>query len=120
MSPVAPALSRAQTKDKGIPGRKAEKKAAQRLGAVQRPGSGALDGAKGDYELGDFLIENKSAQGASFSVKQGVLHKAYQEALERSKQPAVAFQFVNEQGASEKRDRWVCVPEHVFKRLIGE
>jgi hypothetical protein len=120
MSPVAPALARLQTKDKGIPGRKAEKHAAKRLGAVQRPGSGVLDGAKGDYEKGEFLIENKSSQSASFTVKQPVLHKAYQEALERAKQPALAFQFVNELGQSEKRDRWVCIPEHVFKQLIGD
>jgi hypothetical protein len=119
-APIAPALRRSQTKDKGIGGRKAEKVAAKRMGAVLRPGSGLLDGAKGDYELGKFLIENKTSQSASFTVKQAVLHKVYQEALERSKNAAMAFQFINEHGDSEKRDRWVCLPEHLFLQLIGE
>jgi hypothetical protein len=117
--PIPPLLARSQTKDKGVAGRRAEKAAASRLGAVQRPGSGVIDGAKGDYEVGDFLMENKSSQGESFSIKQAQLHKIYQEALERTKVPALAFQFVNSQGQSEKRDRWVCVPEAVWKELVG-
>jgi hypothetical protein len=119
MSPLPPLLKAAQTKDKGVAGRKAEKAAAGRLGASLRPGSGALDGAKGDYEVGDFLMENKTTQSESYTLKQATLHKIYQESLERTKKPALAVQFVNARGQSEKRDRWVMIPESVFNDLVG-
>jgi hypothetical protein len=119
MSPLPPLLKNAQSKDKGVAGRKAEKIAAKRVGAVLTPGSGVIEGAKGDYKLGDFLIENKTTQSESYTLKQGTLHKIYQEALERTKVPALAVQYVNSQGQSDKRDRWIMVPEHVFKQLIG-
>lgn len=122
MSLIPPYLKRAakNDKDKGRPGRKAETSLAMRLGGTQRPGSGALAGAKGDVTIGDFLLENKSSQGASFSVKQEHFHKIYQEALEVSKNPALAFQFVDSQGKSEKRDRWVAIPEALFCELIDK
>lgn len=117
--PVPPALRRAakDARDKGTAGKKAEASLAKRLGGTLRPGSGAMDGAKGDVTVADFLIENKSSTNASFSVQQSHLHKIYQEALELSKTPALAFQFVNPQGQSGKRDRWVMVPESVWQEL---
>lgn len=120
--PLPPYLKRAQTKDKGIPGRKAESSIIKRLGAAGRPGSGAMDGAKGDMTKGEFLIENKSSSrdARSFTVQQAHLHKIYQEALELTRKPALAFQFVNAHGQSEKRDRWVCIPESVWQELVGE
>lgn len=119
MSIVPPYLKRAQTPDKGRAGRKAETSLAQRLGGQQVPGSGALSGAKGDVRKADFLVENKSSTNASFSIKQDVLIKIYQEALDVSKMPALAFQFVNSEGQSAKRDRWVCVPEHIWEEMVN-
>lgn len=116
---LSPMEKRAARPDKGIAGRKAETSLAKRIGGDLKPGSGALDGAKGDMTLGDFLIENKSSHGGdSFSIKKSVLHKIYQEGLEQTKSPALAFQFVNSQGQSEKRDRWVMVPEAVFQEMV--
>lgn len=120
MSPTPPYLKRASNPDKGIAGRKAESNAAKRIGADLRPGSGAMDGAKGDYQIGEFLIENKTSMHASFSVRQEHFRKIYQEALERAMHPALAFQFVNAHGQSEKRDRWIAIPEGLFRQLIGE
>lgn len=120
-----PYLRRVNKRDSGFHGRKAEESLAKRLKGELQPGSGNLPGAKGDVKLiarnqdQDFLIENKATTGASISVKQDWLLKIYQEALETGKIPALAFQFTNEAGKSEKRDRWVALPEHFFKELIG-
>jgi hypothetical protein len=48
------------------------------------------------------------------------LYKVYQEALDVGKSPALSFQFVNMQGKSEKKDRWVAIPEHIFRELLGD
>lgn len=119
MSLVPPYLKRAQVNDKGRQGRKAETKIAKRLGATQTPGSGSLEGAKADMSKGDFLIENKSSLNDSFSVKKDQLYKIYQEALEISKTPALSFQFVNSEGQSQKKDRWVMMPESAFLEFLG-
>ncbi len=119
----SPFLRRLNKRDSGHHGRVAEKKLAQRVGGRLQPGSGALAGAKGDVKVEAkllLLLENKSTSGATFSMKQEWLHKVYQEALETSRAPALSFQFTNEAGASEKRDRWVCIPESVFQELISE
>lgn len=118
---LSPLERRAQRKDKGIAGRKAEVSLSKRIRAELRPGSGAIDSAKGDMTKADFLIENKSAvHSASFSVRRDHLHKIYQEALELGKSPALAFQLVNSGGQSDKRDRWVCIPEHLFQEMVGD
>lgn len=120
---TSPFERRLAKRDSGHHGRKAEKSLAHRLGGQTQPGSGALAGAKGDVKLKaimDFLMENKATNTASFSMRQEWLHKVYQEALEQSRVPALSFQFTNDAGKSEKRDRWVAVPESVFALLIGE
>ena len=104
----------------GEVGRLAEKKAAKRLGGDLRPSSGAMDGAKGDYTIGRFLVENKSTQTANLSLKQDWLLKIYYEALELGKIPALSLAFTNVNGESSRNSRWVCVPEHVFKELVSE
>lgn len=118
MSLLPPMLRRSSNPDKGFAGRKAEKSLATRIAAQLQPGSGALHGVKGDMTKADFLLENKSSQSASFSVKQEQLQKVYQEALALGRKPALAFQFVNSGGNSQKQDRWVCVPESVFEELL--
>ena len=118
--PVPPMLRRASldAKKVGTAGRKGEHYAAKRLGTVAHVGSGNMSGLKGDYKVGDCLVENKTTINGSFSVKQATLHKIYQEALELHKTPALAFQFINALGQSEKRDRWVALPEALFKEVF--
>lgn len=119
----SPFLRRLNKRDSGHHGRVAEKKLAQRIGGRLQPGSGALAGAKGDVKVEaklDLLMENKSTSGATFTMKQEWTRKIYQEALESNRTPALSFQFTNEAGKSEKCDRWVCLPEHIFLELISE
>lgn len=103
---------------KGDAGVKAEKRFAKRVKGNQTPGSGVKDGAKGDVELPTFLVENKTTTSQSISLKMDWLLKIYQEALETDRYPALSFQFIDGMGNSEKRERWVCIPEHVFAELI--
>lgn len=116
-----PFLNRANKRDSGHHGREAEKRIAKRLGGKQQPGSGALQGAKGDVVIDtaiNVLLENKATAADSISIKLDWLLKVYQEALEQGRTPALAIQFTTLTGTSEKRGRWVMVPENVFQELI--
>lgn len=119
-----PFLNRVAKRDNGHHGRKAEGNLAKRLQGSQQPGSGAIAGAKGDVKKDtpsfSFLIESKATKSESMSLKQDWLLKIYQEALEVGRTPALALSFTRENGSSEKRDRWVMVPEHVFQQLIED
>lgn len=115
----SPFFRRLNKRDSGFAGRKAEYLAALRMKGVQQPGSGVFDSAKGDFKLSHFLVENKTAQGDSFTLRGDFLLKIYQEALEQNRYPLLAFQFVRGSGQSSKRDRWVALPEHVFALLAG-
>lgn len=119
----SPYLRRLDKRSKGSHGVKAEKKFAKRIGGKQQVASGALDGAKGDVTLStdthDFLIENKATANDSYKLKLDTLLKVYQEALEIGKTPALAVQFTTLDGVSSTRGRWVMIPEHVFKEIIG-
>lgn len=118
----SPFIRRQDKRGSGFHGRRAEESLAKRLQGTQQPGSGAVAGAKGDVRRDtpsySFLIENKATKGGSFSMKKDWLLKVYQEALEQNRVPALAFQFTDELGKSEKRERWVAIPEEVFKEIL--
>ena len=120
----SPFMRRLNKRDSGYHGRKAEESLAKRLKGQQQPGSGALDGAKGDVKKDtssfSFLVENKATKNESLSLKRDWLLKVYQESLEQGRLPALSLQFTNDAGISEKRERWVMVPEHVWQELLGE
>jgi hypothetical protein len=103
----------------GTAGRRAEKRAARRLGAVQTPASGALAGAKGDMALPLVLIEAKSTTADSMALRLDWLAKITGEALALGKQPAVQLVFVTGNGRPRRFGAWVLVPEHVFKEMAG-
>lgn len=117
---INPLLIRQAQKTIGHNGRVAEKKVITRFSARATPGSGNQQGAKGDYSVDSFLIENKATEKESFGLKQDHLLKIYQEALNAGKLPALSFQFITPAGNSQKKDRWVAVPEHVFKQMLEE
>ena len=104
---------------KGDHGQRAEKKAAKRLGGRQTPGSGSKDHSKGDIVLTQFLVENKTTNGESLSVKLSWLRKISAEAIGRTKEPALAFQFVNGQGQPSADGAWVAIPERLFREVFG-
>lgn len=112
-----PVLNRLNKVDNGRAGRNAEKNMARRTKGRQQIGSGAIEGMKGDIIMGEFLIENKTTVGDSFSIKRDWLYKIYQEALEKTMNPAFSFQFTDARGNSEKRERWVCITEALFLEL---
>ena len=103
-----------QTRGTHKHGQKSERKTAKRLGGITRPGSGSVDGAKGDIVLTEFLVENKSTEHASMSLKLAWLDKISLEAREEGKAPALAIQFVDKAGNSVPRGRWVMIPEVEF------
>jgi hypothetical protein len=119
--PLPPYLRRGLNPDKGVGGRKGERGLSSRIGGTLRPGSGALDGAKGDVTKFETLSECKTTIRDSMSLQLSWLHKIYQEALEVGKTPALALAFVNVEGQSKgKRDRWVCVPESVWLEMVED
>lgn len=103
---------------KGDHGERAEKKAAKRLGGRQTPGSGSQQHSKGDVVLPTFLVENKATLHESMSVKLEWLKKISLEAIGRSREPALAIQFVDGQGKPVVDGSWVMIPERVFRELV--
>ena len=95
----------------------AEANLSRRLGLRQVRGSGSQQGWKGDV-IGDlFLIESKSTSNRSLGVKLAWLDKISKEALGRSRTPALAVQFVDEEGQAVRGGSWIMVPETTFKEL---
>lgn len=101
-------------------GQKAEKKTAKRLGGVTRPGSGAVEGAKGDILVATYLLENKSTERASLSLKRAWLEKISREARAEGRIPGLSLQFVNKMGYPLQYGRWVMIPEDEFKEMIND
>lgn len=113
-------MNRGNPKDKGSHGRRAESLVAKRLGGKVQPGSGAIAGAKGDVKVDakyDFLIENKASSGKSFSLPKDWLYKISREAVAQNRVPALAFQFTDAAGRSDRMDRYVILPEWLFQEL---
>lgn len=120
----SPFLRRVNKRDSGLHGRRSESLTAKRVKGVTQPGSGALDGAKGDIkkvtEDRKWLMENKATNGQSFTMKKEWLLKIYQEARETNCTPALSFQFTDDSGRSEVRERWIAVPEHIWLEITGD
>lgn len=113
-------MRRGNPKDKGAHGRRAESLVAKRLGGKLQPGSGAIAGAKGDVKVNakyDFLLENKASSGKSFSLPKDWLYKISREAIAANRVPALAFQFTDTHGRSDRMDRYVIIPEWLFQEL---
>lgn len=115
---VNPFVARQQRAGIGASGRRAEKKAAVRLGGRQTAASGALDADKGDFSVKDFLCENKSTVNASLGLKHAWLEKISKEAMPNGKTPALSLQFVDPTGRPKPHGSWVCIPESLFKELL--
>lgn len=100
-------------------GQRAEKKTSSRLGVRKNPGSGAIEGLKGDLTADDFLIENKSTEHRSMSVKLEWLEKISREARQVGRSPALTIQFVDKLGNPVPYGRWALIPEDEFKDVIS-
>lgn len=103
---------------RGNVGVRVEKRAAKRFGARSQPGSGAMEGAKGDFKTERFLWESKSTSSDSLSTKKLWLDKVAKEALDLNRSPALLIQFVELAGALRDNGSWVMIPESVFRELL--
>ena len=68
--------------------------------------------------MSDYLVENKSTEHRSISLKLDWLDKISVEAREEGKVPALAIQFVDKAGNPVRRGRWVMIPEDEFAEMI--
>ena len=112
-----PTPFRGKKSEIGKTGTYAEKKAVSRLQARPMPNSGAMEGAKGDFEVGEFLVENKSTIHDSISIKRDWIGKITSEAQQSNKIPAIAIQFVDGTGRPKPCGKHVLIPEWLFKEL---
>ena len=115
-----PMERRAAKRGIGAHGRKAETKTAKRLGGRLKPASGAMQGAKGDFELIEFLAENKSTSNESVSLKLAWLEKVSKEAITRGKEPLLTLQFVKSNGEPVMFGSWALIPEQVLNEILEE
>jgi len=93
-----------------------ERRTAKTLSGRTRPGSGCFSGMKGDVQTRSFLIQAKTTQAQSFTLKQDELLKAVLEALGENKDTAFAITF--ERMPKGFPADWVCVPLSVFKERL--
>lgn len=102
----------------GRSGRSSEKRLAKQLGGRVRPASGAMEGAKGDIDLGSVLLEAKSTTGQSMGIKHAWLSKIGKEARSEGKTPVLAISFVNEDGSPVMDGEWVAIPRYKFEEML--
>lgn len=86
------------------------------LRARATPGSGSIEGAKGDCVLPELLVECKSTNRGSLSVQQAWLEKITREALARNRAPALTLSFVDANGQPRGPD-WIAIPHWLAIRV---
>ena len=92
---------------------KQERVLAKKTGGFRQPMSGAISGFKGDVKLKDFLLDLKSTEKMSISVKVEELQKIYQEALAYNQIAALVFNFEKVKD-NHMPQQWVCFPMEDF------
>jgi len=102
----------------GRSGRASEVKTTRRMGGKATPASGAMQGAKGDMNLGQFLIEAKSTTSDSMALKLEWLAKISSEARSKGKTPAIAVTFITPDGTPVMNGKWVVLPEYLFDEFV--
>ena len=105
-----PYLRRRKREGQGAHGVRSEQRTAKRLGAKSVAYSGAKPCSRGDMELGEFLIEAKSAKSGSIRLDLEWLLKIVQEARQQNRRPALALTFVTMDGRPRPNGRWVIIP----------
>lgn len=114
-----PYLDRKAKHSIGKAGRASEKRLTKQLGGRGRPASGAMDGAKGDIDLGEVLLEAKSTTNASMGIRLDWLLKIAHEARSEHKTPALSVSFVNPDGRPILDGEWVMVPRSFWEERLS-
>ena len=99
------------TKDRKVKYNEGEKNLATKLGGRRQPGSGAIDGFKGDVITREFLIDQKTTEHSSFRITGGVLNKITYEARQAGKHPAIEIELCV---APSTPKEWMLIPLDVF------
>lgn len=113
-----PYLTRLENRGKSSHGKASEKKLAKSIGARLTPASGSLTSAKGDMQVGEFLIEAKSTIHASITLDREFFTKISHEATFKGKTPALAISFVTGDGTAKVDSEWVCIPKTIFNSML--
>lgn len=100
-------------------GRRSEENLSRRLGLRKQPGSGNMEGAKGDLKGQEFLVEAKATENKTMSVELSWLHKIKYEARDAGKLPALSISFVTKNGKPKKYGSWIMMEEHVFQEFMA-
>jgi len=103
----------------GKAGRKAERRTLHKFGASPIPNSGAAN-AKGDGTLPGFLMEIKSTQRDSLTLKREMLHKIAGEAAAEGVEPCLAIVFTDGSGEPRRGGGWVCITRDLFEELTDD
>ena len=108
-------------------GQQTERDILKKIGARRQPGSGAISGFPNDGVKGRYLIEVKSTQCESLSLKRKWLEDLEENAITRGKTPALIVIFnwpTHIQGSHIKlipcpsrSSEWVAIPRRDFDRL---
>lgn len=104
-----PYMRRKQKRPVGEAGRRSEKRTAKQVGGRLRPGSGAVEGAKGDIVLQELLLEVKSTASRTMRLEHAWCAKIAKEALDQSMTPAVAVNFTHADGRAVPEGEWVLI-----------
>ena len=80
------------------------------------PNSGAIDGMKGDYVVGDFLFDSKESSTVSVKLTTRDFTKITREANQAGKHPALTIKL--SVLPSTVPNEWVAVPIDVFSELL--
>jgi hypothetical protein len=103
----------------GKHGQRSERRVAKSHGAKLQPGSGALEGRKGDMRKGKYLAEAKATVHCSASLQLAWLTKITEEAIGLGCDPLLFLSFVNGSGEPKVNGDWVLMPKYVFDELNG-
>jgi hypothetical protein len=96
--------------------RRQEDSIAERLGGRRQPGSGAIEGVKGDVKVeGKYRIEAKHTKQKSYRVTREELNKIRGE-CEGTETPLFVIDFVDP-STGRSPDRWVLMPFHRFEQM---
>ena len=108
-------------------GQQTERDILKKIGARRQPGSGAISGFPNDGVKGRYLIEVKSTQCESLSLKRKWLEDLEENAMVRGKIPAlvIVFNRPEHKGSTgyaswtvdAQISEWVAIPRRDFDRL---
>lgn len=93
-----------------------EKDQAEKLGGRRTPNSGAMDGAKGDYVVGEFLFDSKETATATLKLSTKDFTKVSREAHQAGKTPAISIKLSVLPGTVPHE--WVAIPLTKFAEII--